>query len=893
MSQLPRWQQLEALFNVAVELDPSARSVFLDQSCQGDSELKSELESLLESSDRASGFLNKPILNVVKEIAHEQTRAVTPGSRLGRYTVLSKLGVGGMGEVFVAQDSQLKRKIALKVLAPRLTRDERALRRFEQEAQAASALNHPNILTIFEFAETDDFVFIASELVEGPTLRQKLATGPLELPEAIDIAWQTARALETAHAHGIVHRDIKPENLIVRPDGLVKLLDFGIAKLTEESAPESPRIRTTSQAGVILGTVKYMSPEQARGMQVDSRSDIYSLGAVLYEMLAGRPPFVAKGVGDLIAEILDADPPSLATLNPKVHKRLRAIVKKALAKDCGARYQQTSELTQDLLDLKNESEFRIRLREASPRTDAGEVQDVPVSGNATTRAFSVSGRFKSRLWRSPRFKFGAAIFLLLSLAGGYWLRRKPVASHDRGRARSLAVLPFRNLKPDPATDFLGFSLADAIITKLGYVSALTLRPSSAVDTYRNKAVDPRVVARDLKVDTLLTGTFVRDGEDLRITTQLIDARADKILWRDAIDVKYDKLPTLQHQLSQQIINGLELNLSPAESEHLKSDKPVDPLAYEYYLRGVDLYSLNDFAAAVKALEKAIEIQSDYAPMWAELGRAYTTTASLHSGGGILYRKAQKAYERALLLNPSLVEPRIYMGNLLTDTGRVEQAVPLLRAAIQAHPSSAEAHWELGYAYRFGGMLPESIAEAEQARGFDPEVKINSSALNSYLYLGQYDRFLQSLPANNSAYILFYRGFAEYHEKKLQQAAEDFDSAYELDPTLIPAQVGKALSYSLAHQNTRGSDLLRKVEQTIQERGVADAELLYKVAEAYAVLGDRESALRMLQRSIDGGFFCYPYFLRDPLLEGLRNLPALQRQMQAARYRHEEFRKKFF
>jgi tetratricopeptide (TPR) repeat protein len=224
---------------------------------------------------------------------------------------------------------------------------------------------------------------------------------------------------------------------------------------------------------------------------------------------------------------------------------------------------------------------------------------------------------------------------------------------------------------------------------------------------------------------------------------------------------------------------------------------------------------------------------------------------------------------------------------------VEQAVPLLRAALQAHPNSAEAHWELGYAYRFGGMLPESIAEAEQARRFDPEVKINSSALNSYLYQGQYDRFLQSLPANNSVYILFYRAFAEYHEKKLQQAAQDFDSAYKLDPTLLPAQVGKALRYSIAHQNAQGIEFLHKTEATIQERGVADGELIYKVAQAYTVLGDKASALRMLQRSIDGGFFCYPYFLRDPLLDNLRNQPALQHQMEEARHRHEEFKTKFF
>ena len=259
----------------------------------------------------------------------------------------------------------------------------------------------------------------------------------------------------------------------------------------------------------------------------------------------------------------------------------------------------------------------------------------------------------------------------------------------------------------------------------------------------------------------------------------------------------------------------------------------------------------------------------------------------------MYKKAQADYERAIALNPSLVEPRIYMGNLLTDTGQVEQAIPILRGALRTSPNNAEAHWELGYAYRFGGMLQESIAEGERARGFDPQVKINSSAMNGYLYLGQYDKFLQSLPANNSVYVLFYRGFAEYHQKQWHQAKEDFDRAYATDPTLLPAQVGKALSYAIAGQNAQGLAHVRETEARVFQSGVTDAELAYKIAQAYAVLGDKAAALHMLHHAIGGGFFCYPYFVRDPLIDGIRSDPGFAEQMQEARRRHEEFKARFF
>jgi TolB-like protein len=476
---------------------------------------------------------------------------------------------------------------------------------------------------------------------------------------------------------------------------------------------------------------------------------------------------------------------------------------------------------------------------------------------------------------------------------GFFSMRRLNAPPTAARPRSLAVLPFRNLKQDSETDFLGFSLADEIITKLGYVNALTIRPSSSVDKYRNQVIDTKKVAADLNVDTLLTGSFIKEGDDLRITTQLIDVKPDKILWRESIDMKYDKLLTVQDRVSQQIIKELELSLSPAEEANLKPEKPISTTAYEYYLRGIDFYSLNEFAAAIEMLEKSTALEPNYAPAWAHLGRAYTTNASLQFGGRQDYGKAQAAYEKAIALNPSLVEPRIYMANLFTDTGRVEQAVPLLRSVLRDSPNNAEAHWELGYAYRFGGMLQESLEECEKARQNNPQVKINSSAMNSYLYLGEYDKFLQSLPVNDSIYILFYHGFAEYYLNNRDQAARDFDRAYERDSSLLPAMVGKALSYSIKNENAQGVKFLKEIEGKIQEHGVSDAEGLYKVAQAYAVLGAKPAALHMLHHSIDGGFFCYPYFERDPLLQSVRNEPEFQNLMSQALQRHNQFKAAFF
>jgi DNA-binding winged helix-turn-helix (wHTH) protein/TolB-like protein/lipoprotein NlpI len=494
---------------------------------------------------------------------------------------------------------------------------------------------------------------------------------------------------------------------------------------------------------------------------------------------------------------------------------------------------------------------------------------------------------------SWKLLFAAVIALLILGSAGIFLASKWRATKTQP-ARRLAVLPFRNLKPDAATDYLGFPLADAIITKLEYVSSLTVRPSSYISKYRHQELEMRAVAAELNADTLLVGSYLKEANHLRVTVQLIDMQNDRLLWKDEIDLPDTGQLIVQDRVAQEIINGLQLTLTSAESARLKRDVPDNAQAYEYYLRGVDLYAGNEFNLATQMLEQSVRLDPNYALAWAHLGRAHTAKAAFAFGGAEYYRKAQSDYEKALALNPDLIEARIFMANMFTDTGRVEQAVPLLREALATNPNHPEAHWELGYAYRFGGMLKESIAAGERARQFDPAVKLNSSAFNSYFYDGQYEKFLASLPTKNMpAFIVFYRGVGHYYLKNWERAAADFEQAYKTEPQSLYTQIGQALRLHLAKQTAQGLELLQAIEQQADRQKVTDAEALYKVAQAYAELNDKAAALRLLRRSIEGGFFCSPYFASDPLLSNLRGDAEYVRLLELARRRHEEFKQRFF
>ncbi|MFN7947578.1 MAG: winged helix-turn-helix domain-containing protein [Blastocatellia bacterium] len=513
---------------------------------------------------------------------------------------------------------------------------------------------------------------------------------------------------------------------------------------------------------------------------------------------------------------------------------------------------------------------------------------MPEQAKPQTAAVSLS----QKILLTKAALLAAAFIIVAALAVAAYLAFSKKISHSK--QRTLAVLPFRNIKPDPETDFLGFSLADAVITKLGYVGEMTVRPSSYVEKYRHQEVDPDRVAEDLRVNTLLTGTFLHEGDELKLNVQLFDVTDHAQLWAEAITLKYDKLPTVQDQVAQRIIEALQLNLQPAEAQRLQRDAPHNAQAYEFFLRGVDLYWSNEFKSAFRMLEQSVTIDPNYAQAWAHLGRAYTAGGSIDFGGQEYYRRARESYDRALALNPELAEALIFKANLLTDTGHVEEAVPLLREVIRRTPQHAEAHWELGYAYRYAGMLNESVAEGERSRQLDPLIKITSSAFNSYLYSGQYEKFLASLPTSEtSPFITFYRGFAYYHLKQMTQAAAAFDKAWEQSPMQLQPRIGRALRLGLAGESPKGLALLQETEKMIEERGVNDAEGIYKIAQAWAVLGDRAAALRVLRRSIEGGFFCYPYFVGDPLLQNLRGEPEYTRLMELARERHEAFRHRFF
>lgn len=365
-----RWRQIEALFYEALELKPEGRREFLERNCGGDEALRKEVEVLLQSEGKPMDLLQRPVLDAAQRVFENEKDSeatIAPGTQLAHYQIISLLGAGGMGKVYLAEDLKLRRKVALKMLAPELTRDERGLRRFEQEAHAASALNHPNILTIYEFGQEGGLHFIASEFIDGQTLRRKTLTGRLELIEAIDIAIQIASALAAAHASGIVHRDIKPDNVMVRSDRIVKVLDFGIAKLGERQVGRTVRSGMTvtssiSEAGMVIGTARYMSPEQARGLDVDARSDIFSLGSLFYELVTGRSAFGGETSSDVIAEILKTDPPAPVEFAPDVPPEIERIIGKALRKDREARYQAVKDLLIDLQDYKKEAEFQSKLQ---------------------------------------------------------------------------------------------------------------------------------------------------------------------------------------------------------------------------------------------------------------------------------------------------------------------------------------------------------------------------------------------------------------------------------------------------------------------------------------------------------------------------------------------------
>lgn len=698
------------------------------------------------------------------------------GKTIAHYRILSKLGAGGMGEVYLAEDDRLGRRIALKVLPETYTQDTDRLRRFEQEARAASALNHPNILTVHEIGKFEGLHYIATEFVEGQTLRQRLAGGPLSAGEAVDIVAQCANALQAAHAAGITHRDLKPENIMLRPDGYLKLLDFGLAKLMEQSpgassAPTGSDQPTQSlletQPGMVIGTVAYMSPEQARGQRVDGRSDLFSLGIIFYEMVTGRRPFAGETPSDMIASLLVSVPARPASLQPNLPPELDAILTRLLAKDRDARYQTAQELLQEIKPLRARLEY------------AGESGETAILPGSTTPATQVSYETNVIATPAPAAPMrsrrsllvgGLALLLLIATGAAAWFLLRP-----EGKIDSVAVLPFVNVTQDPEVEYLGEGIAEGLINSLSTLPELSVASRNAVIRYRGQEMDARVVGRELDVKAVLVGRITRRGEELNINAELVEVSNGRQIWGEKFTRPVGDLMTLQNDLAGKILDRLSVRLSPIQKDAMADLGTSNPEAYNLYLKG-RYYWNQGSPEAIRKADEYFEAAAGKDPTFAE---AVTGCAASHATGyegdtpEICMVKAKVAALGALKVNRNLVDAHLTLARVNLrydwDFAAAERA---LKRAIEIEPRNALAHQQYAEFLALMGRRQEAEEALARARRLDA----------------------QSLPINQTF------GMLAYYANQYPQAIERLQQVLTLDADYVPAHQSLGLAYEQSGQS---------------------------------------------------------------------------------------------
>ena len=899
-----RWHQVEELFHSALAREPGQWATFLAQACDGDEQLLREVESLISFHDQPDSFIETPASDLAAELIAKRPSELENGQQLAYYKIVSSLGAGGMGEVYLAEDTRLGRRIALKLLPAQFTMDPERVRRFEQEARAASALNHPNIVTIHEIGRADSTHFIATEFIDGETLREYVAGRAVKINEVLDIGIQIASALAAAHADGIVHRDIKPENVMRRRDGIVKVVDFGLAKLASEQAPAvdpeaQPRSMVDTNPGVVMGTVRYMSPEQARGQEVDAGADIWSLGVVLYEMVTGRAPFEGETPSHVIASILESEPPPLAGYS-KVPVELERIVRKALRKGTEERYQAASDMVLDLQSLKQELDVEARLkRPPHPNTDdgrigtktdgeaAGEIvsESAAMTGDlATVRTTSSAEYLASEIKRPKRAVLIAATALVAAAAIGFflYLRSGGYLTNSGEAIDSVAVLPFVNVSADPNTEYLTEGISETIIRSLSRLPNLKVISLNAVLRYKGREVDPQTVGRELNVRAVLMSRLTQQGDNLAISTELVDARDNRHLWSEQYNRKVLDLLVVQGEIAQNVSDRLRLRLTGEEKKLLAKQHTENTDAYLHYSLGNYYYRQNTkeaFEKSIDSFNQSINIDPNFALAYAGLARTYQFMISRGFSPVKGYEQTVEwAALKALQLDDTLAEAHVSLGAYRFFNFDWLGAEKEIKRALELDPNSARANEAYSAYLRTVGHPDEAIPYEIRSRELESVPDRGEVAFGYYL-ARQYDKAIElyrknlaTKPDNAHAQILL--GEAYLAKGMPAEGVAEMQKGVALDPTLAktPERWDRypllAFGYAAAGRRDEALKILDEQQRLAKQRYVSP----YNFAIIYTGLGDKDQAFEWLTKCVEQRTLIIHHLKCRPLFDSLRSDP---------------------
>jgi TolB-like protein len=776
------------------------------------------------------------------------------GQTISHYRILSKLGGGGMGVVYEAEDVRLGRHVALKFIPENMSGDSKAMERFLREARAASLLNHPSICTIHEVEEHNGHPFIVMEKLDGQSLKQLIHGQPVEIEQLLDIAIQVCDALAVSHSKGIIHRDIKPANIFYTSTGQTKVLDFGLAKLIRDgklaTSEETPVEDSLTAVGVIPGTAVYMSPEQARSDELDPRSDLFSFGVVLYEMATGKKPFVGNNVVMTLDAVLHQKPSSPLKLNPTLPTELEGIIGKAMEKDRSQRYQTALEIKADLQRLKKETESgltRTGPREASPL-------------RVMTGTFEASSKPQKYLLLGVT----ALLVTVLAAVGAWWLKHRAGGGSVAGK-NTIAVLPLQNMNGDFSVDFLRFALADELANVLTYTRGLDVRPSGVTRKYTGADLDPQQVGHELHVANIVSGHFLKQGNQLLVTLEAVDVTSDRVLWQTTLSASAQDLIAMQNQLATQVRQGLLPLLGAAGGFIETSTRPKSQEAYDLYLRSTAVpHDPAPNKDAIEMLERVVNLDPTYAPAWEALGLRYYYDATYSSGGEERFQRSNTSCERALQLDPNRM---VAAGQLITnrvERGEVGRAYQEARDLVKRRPESAQAHFTLAYVLRYAGMLEEASRECDTTLALAPGNYQFRSCTWPFQVLNKPERAMDFIRldagsewANSYATpsLLLRQGkIAEARQAVKQMSANPQYHRDLLEACLLgpPSELDR-----IAHEDETGTLAF-------------DPEKVYDQAVILAYCGKKDAAFRMLKIAVEQNYCAYSNLLSDPLLTKLRS-----------------------